>query len=89
MVIAGTKGRIALGALSLTSFVTRSEAVVTEAMEALGQDSVLALNFAGWTRQRLFVLPDLLLQNFIRHRITIIWFRTPITNFQILEIFRI
>ena len=68
MVIAGTKGRIALGALSLTSFVTRSEAVVTEAMEALGQDSVLALNFAGWTRQRLFVLPDLLLENLIHVR---------------------
>ena len=65
MIIAGTEGGIALWAFTLTCFVTGSKAVVTKAVEAFGQHSVLSLNFARRTGERLLVLANLLLENLV------------------------
>ena len=65
MVIAGSEGRITLGTLSLSGLVPRAQTVVAEAMETLGQNSVLPFNLARRTRQRLLILSDLLLQDLV------------------------
>ena len=63
MVVAGAERGVALRTLSLSCLVACPEAVVAEAVEALGQDRVLALHFAGRTRQGLLVFANLLLQD--------------------------
>ena len=65
MIIAGTKGRIALWALSLTCFVMGSKAVVTKAVEAFGQHSVLPLHLARGAGEGLLVLANLLLEDLV------------------------
>ena len=44
MVVAGSKGGVAFGTLALSGLVARAQAVVAEAVEALGQHCVLALD---------------------------------------------
>ena len=47
VVVAGPEGRVALGALPLAGLVARAEAVVAEAVEALREHGVLALDLYG------------------------------------------
>lgn len=68
MVVRGSKGRIALGALSLPRLVARPQAVVAEAMEAFGQHSVLPLDLAAGAGQGLLVLANFLLENLVKVR---------------------
>lgn len=65
MVIAGSKRSVALGALPLSCLVPRSETVVAETVEALGQHCVLSLHLARRTRQRLLVLANLLSKDLV------------------------
>ena len=49
----------------MASYIPGPEAVVAEAVEALGEHCVLPLDLARGTRQRLLVLADLLLQDLV------------------------
>jgi len=60
VVVVGTEGGVALGALALPRLVTRAQAAEAEHVETLGEHGVLALHFAGRTGELLLVFPHLL-----------------------------
>ena len=55
MIVVGSKGLVALGALALSSSVTSFETVEAENVEALCQDGVLLLDLASRTGELLLI----------------------------------